>query len=198
MTEDEMVGWHHRLNGHEFEQALGNGGQGSLACWGPWGRKESDRTERLDDNIKLQGTMLLTRLGWCAQKELITWPRPDHPGACLPCIRCSQCPTHLPLTTPKITCRRFLYHLMGLSTCWVLWPLDWAQLAGQAKNARVNSGASCSQWSQELEDKYPCFLSFQGDNSVLYSVQACGRVLPHWCTLYLLSLTSSLPHCFHG
>ena len=40
-TEDEMVGWHHWLNGHEFEQALGDGdGQGGLACYSPWGRKE--------------------------------------------------------------------------------------------------------------------------------------------------------------
>ena len=44
-----MVGWHHRLDGHEFEQALGVGdGQGSLACCSPWGRKESDTTERLN------------------------------------------------------------------------------------------------------------------------------------------------------
>ena len=49
MTEDEMVGWHHRLNGHEFEQALGVGdGQGSLACFNPWGYKESDMTEHLN------------------------------------------------------------------------------------------------------------------------------------------------------
>ena len=49
MTEDEMVGWHHRLNGHEFEQALGVGdGQVSLVCCSPWGRKESDTTERLN------------------------------------------------------------------------------------------------------------------------------------------------------
>ena len=48
-TEDEMVGWHHRLNGHEFEEALGVGdGQGGLACCSPWGRKESDMTERLN------------------------------------------------------------------------------------------------------------------------------------------------------
>ena len=41
-TENEMVGWHHRLNGHEFEQTLGDsGGQRSLACYSPWGRKES-------------------------------------------------------------------------------------------------------------------------------------------------------------
>ena len=46
MTEDEMVGWHHWLNGHEFEQTLGAGdGQGGLACCSPWGRKESDMTE---------------------------------------------------------------------------------------------------------------------------------------------------------
>ena len=49
MTEDEMVGWHQRLNGHEFEQVLGDGGgQGSLVCCSPWGRKESDTTERLN------------------------------------------------------------------------------------------------------------------------------------------------------
>ena len=49
MTEDEMVGWHLRLDGHEFEQALGIGdGQGGLACCSPWGCKESDTTERLN------------------------------------------------------------------------------------------------------------------------------------------------------
>ena len=48
MTEDKMVGWHHQLNGHEFEQAPGVGdGQGSLACYSPWGRKELDMTEQL-------------------------------------------------------------------------------------------------------------------------------------------------------
>ena len=48
--EDEMVGWHHRLNEHELEQVLGVGdGQGSLACCTPWGRKESDMTERLNN-----------------------------------------------------------------------------------------------------------------------------------------------------
>ena len=46
VTEDEMVGWHHRLNAYEFEQALGDEeGQGSLTCCSPWGRKESDTTE---------------------------------------------------------------------------------------------------------------------------------------------------------
>ena len=47
-TEDEMVGWYHQLNGHEFEQALGAGdGQGSLGCCSPWGQKESDTTEQV-------------------------------------------------------------------------------------------------------------------------------------------------------
>ena len=49
MTEDEMVGWHHRLEGHECESALGVGDrQGSLGCCSPWGHKESDMTERLN------------------------------------------------------------------------------------------------------------------------------------------------------
>ena len=48
-TENEMVGWHHWLNGHELEQALGDGdGQGSLACCSPWGCKELDTTEQLN------------------------------------------------------------------------------------------------------------------------------------------------------
>ena len=48
-TEDEMIGWHHLLDGHEFEQALGVGdGQGSLACWSSSGRIESDMTEQLN------------------------------------------------------------------------------------------------------------------------------------------------------
>ena len=51
MTEDEMVGWHHQLNGHEFEQTLGDAeGQGSLACCSAWGRKEFDTIERLNNN----------------------------------------------------------------------------------------------------------------------------------------------------
>ena len=49
MTEDEMFGWHHWLNGHEFEWALGIGdGQGTLACCSPWGCKELDMSEQLN------------------------------------------------------------------------------------------------------------------------------------------------------
>ena len=52
-TKDKMVGRHHWLDGREFEQALGDGdGQGSLACCSPWGRKESDMTEQLNNNSK--------------------------------------------------------------------------------------------------------------------------------------------------
>ena len=51
MTEDEMVGWHHRLNGREFERTPGDsGGQGSLACFSLWGCKEPDTTEQLNNN----------------------------------------------------------------------------------------------------------------------------------------------------
>ena len=49
MTENEMAGWHHRLDGHEFEWAPGAGdGQGGLACYDSWGLKESDTTEQLN------------------------------------------------------------------------------------------------------------------------------------------------------
>ena len=50
MTEDEMVGWHHRFNGHEFEQALGDGeGQGSQVCYNSWGCKVLDISEQLNN-----------------------------------------------------------------------------------------------------------------------------------------------------
>ena len=52
MTEDEMVGWYHQFNGHEFEQTSGNGGQGSLVCCSPQGCKQLDTTERLNSNNK--------------------------------------------------------------------------------------------------------------------------------------------------
>ena len=49
--EEETVGWYHPLNGHEFEQTLGDSeGPGSLACCGPWGHKELDMTEQLNNN----------------------------------------------------------------------------------------------------------------------------------------------------
>ena len=53
MTEEEVVAWHHQLNGHEFEQTLGDGkGQGSLVCCSPWGCRESDMTEQLNNNME--------------------------------------------------------------------------------------------------------------------------------------------------
>ena len=51
MTEHEMVGWYHRLNGHEFEQTPGDSkGQASLACCSPWSRNKLDTTWQLDNN----------------------------------------------------------------------------------------------------------------------------------------------------
>ena len=62
MIEDDTIGWHHWLNGHEFEQAPGDGeGQGSLACCSPWGCKESDTTEGLNNNILILRTFLEIR-----------------------------------------------------------------------------------------------------------------------------------------
>ena len=63
MTEEGLVGWHHRLNGHEFEQTLGVGdGQRGLACCSPWSRKQLDMTERLNIRKSETKTTLLTTL----------------------------------------------------------------------------------------------------------------------------------------
>ena len=59
MTEDEMVGWHHRLEGREFEQTWEDSeGQGRLACCSPWGHKESDTTERLNNSTTTTGALI--------------------------------------------------------------------------------------------------------------------------------------------
>ena len=59
-AEDKMVGWHHWLNGHEFEQTPGdNEGGGGLACCSPWGHKESDTTEQLNSNTDISEESLL-------------------------------------------------------------------------------------------------------------------------------------------
>ena len=61
-TEDEMVGWHHWLNGREFEQTLEDSeGQGSLACCSPWGQKELDSTEQLNDNNKVRNKKIIVK-----------------------------------------------------------------------------------------------------------------------------------------
>ena len=63
-TEDEMVGWHHWLDGNKFEQALGVGdGQGSLVCCSPWGHKESDTTEWLNWTSICQSCLKGSRQG---------------------------------------------------------------------------------------------------------------------------------------
>ena len=77
-TEDEMVGWHHRLSGHEFEQAPGVvDGQGGLACCSPWGHRESDTTERLKwtglNWTELNGPHTMLNVGSTCQPEEATW-----------------------------------------------------------------------------------------------------------------------------
>ena len=78
MTEDEVVGWRHRLNGHEVEQTPGDGGgQGSLSCCSPWGCKESDMTERVNNNQK-------KRPGLCSRLEDLRGAQQT--GSLIPCI----------------------------------------------------------------------------------------------------------------
>ena len=78
MPENEMIGWHDRLDGHEFEWTPGVGdGQGSLACSSPWGCKESDTTERLNwtDYVSLTSWQLcqFCYLNWNDGKYHIMW-----------------------------------------------------------------------------------------------------------------------------
>ena len=79
-TEDEMGGWHHQLDGHEFEQAPGRGeGQGSLVCFSPWGCKESDMTQWLNDNDwestvwGAEGGAELMPIYCCYDSKLLLW-----------------------------------------------------------------------------------------------------------------------------
>ena len=63
MTEDKMVRWHHQIDGHEFDQAPGVGdGQGSLASCSPWGRKELNMTERLNNNMSLSVSLFVYQI----------------------------------------------------------------------------------------------------------------------------------------
>ena len=63
MTENEMVGWYHQLSGHEFEQAPGDSeGQGNLACCSSLGHKESDTTQRLNNNMMKESFPLVNKV----------------------------------------------------------------------------------------------------------------------------------------
>ena len=70
MTEDEIVGWYHWLNGYEFEPTLGDvEWQGSLVCYSPWGCKESDKTERLKKNNYSQNKNISIKLTGVVSEE---------------------------------------------------------------------------------------------------------------------------------
>ena len=69
MTEDEVVGWHHCLDGHEFEQTQGdNKGQGSLVCCSPQGHKELDTTQQMNDNNNNQ-KLARGKEGFCSETQ---------------------------------------------------------------------------------------------------------------------------------
>ena len=88
VTEDEMVGWHYWLNGHEFEQIPGDGeGQGSLEYCSPWGHKESDMSEWLNNSSSIKGrktisirtmpcyALVTLSLGGCSYPKSHVWDR---------------------------------------------------------------------------------------------------------------------------
>ena len=119
MTEDEMAGWHYRLNGHEFEWTPGVGdGQGSLACCNSWGHKESDTTDRLN---------------WTELNALKDNPSSSMRQDSLPfkevTSHCMNTP-HFPLFT------HILMDIWVAFTSWLLWiMLHWIQVWYYAFNS---------------------------------------------------------------
>ena len=119
MTEDEMVGWHHRLNTHKFEWTPGVGdGQGGLACCSPWGCKESDMTERLNwtelriNNELIAAHHLFFFFFWLCQKIykiLVPWagikPGPPALGARILNHWTTREVPHHPYYMPHTQCR---------------------------------------------------------------------------------------------
>ena len=100
MMEDEMTEWHHWLNGHEFEQTLGANGQWSLVCCSPWGCKEWDMTEQLNNNrpeIKLSFiysywySIFCSRSGSDLTKLYIVWLPVDVTALCTSCLNLTLC-----------------------------------------------------------------------------------------------------------
>ena len=102
VTEDEIVGWHHRLNGHEFKQTLGDSqGQGSLMCCSPWGHKELDMTERLNNNNKEH------RLGK-SQISIISMERPSWNSNAHDYLRNIFCDRQIIDTPPILSYKKIL------------------------------------------------------------------------------------------
>ena len=95
-TEDEMVGWHHQLDGHEFEPSLGVGdGQGGLACCSPWGHKESNTTEQLNWP---EFSEIHTHLLWKGSGPSTSGPEPEeHNKTTIETMPRGQWPAHLGL-----------------------------------------------------------------------------------------------------
>ena len=124
--EDEMLGWHHQLNGHEFEQTLGDGdGQGSLARCSPWGRRESDTTERLHNSNGLYLKPLphvppsrgvaFVRV-WCPLWSIVCGQPGPPARLLLPGTRILQTLKQMFSASPRF-CRQFITcHRIGLVT----------------------------------------------------------------------------------
>ena len=166
MTEDEMVGWHHHLKGHEFEQTLGDGyGQGNLTWCSPWGCKESDTTERLNNSNKapmrhrwwdMKGRVSIHALSAhtsLAASHLCILER------CLPGVRCRE---------DKV--------LTWRAVTWLPLPSQWDPIAiTSTKPYWVSLYAGCHPWHLNVFTE--------------------GGSLPHSCTLSLTSKTLFLkPH----
>ena len=131
-TEDEMVGWHHRLDGHEFEQAVGVGdGQGSLVCCSPWGCKEMDTTEQLnwtwDLSKLLRVTVVHPSLWWAVfpvwrHHSLFNHSPLDIQSGCFQFLLIiNKGPINICIQTFVETQLSFLGVNLKSGDCWVVW-----------------------------------------------------------------------------
>ena len=156
-TEDEMVGWHHWLNGHEFEQTPGDSeGQGSLACCSPWGHKESAMTEQLNDNQRVSWKDKISTLSTCLFNILFEEMRHVHGTPSVPKQKCLQA-KHLCTGSNCAMSWQLLFHRTPFSrertTDRHAGYLDWAfgrEFLGNVQSQPVTSrnitDSVCNQW----------------------------------------------------
>ena len=170
MTEDETVEWHHQLNGHEFEQALGDGeGQGSLVCSSPWGHKELNTTEPLNKIVrKSRHQCLVPNWVWC-------------PGQIWPSGGLHLCPSRREPSlagSPWETQRSPWQH-----PCWsYCCPLSWDLL----HRMQGWLGFGEDYWQSPVSKRIPALAGgpVQGQSAPLWRYAAQRAVDAHHCPLH--------------
>ena len=210
MTEDEMVGWHHWLDGHEYEQAPGvREGQGTLACCSPWNCKESDTTEWLNNSNKRCGPRSHLVLPWRCSRRMTSAPGifPDdlwllsiHPstGLAQSMLALHICDaTSLSVTWTVKSSSAVTIKYLGMIECW-----NWCQnhknlssLTDRSSHTMTNVGKIGKARCLAKPDVCKPSLVFK---ALLQNPPPRSFLLfPHWSPLLTLSksLLTSLPPC---